>query len=234
MQQGVELVVDLRLAGRADLVVLALDLQARLGEFQGHLGAQVGEVVDRRDGEVAALVLDLVAADVALGGTGVPGAGLGVDVVVRGVGAGVEPDRVEDVELGLGAEERGVRDAGGGEVGLGLLGDVARVAAVGLAGHRVLDEEVDVEVLLLAERVEPGGGEVGDQGHVGLVDGLEAADRRAVEHQGLGRVERRRGYGEVLQNAWQVAEADIDELHVVVLDELLHFGGVVEHPSSSA
>ncbi len=79
-EQRVELVVDLGLAGGAHLVVLALDLEAGLVQLQGDLGTQVGEVVDRRDREVTALVADLVAA-VVLQRTGVPGARLGVDVV---------------------------------------------------------------------------------------------------------------------------------------------------------
>jgi hypothetical protein len=43
-------------------VVLTLDDKSRTLQLPGHLGAQVGEVVIRRDGEVADHVLDLVAA----------------------------------------------------------------------------------------------------------------------------------------------------------------------------
>jgi len=77
--------------------------------------------------EVAAL-LDAV---------GVPGRLDGVDEVRRGVRLRLEPDVVEDVELGLGSKERGVCDAGRQEVRLGLGGDLARVTAVGLARVRV-------------------------------------------------------------------------------------------------
>lgn len=211
-------------------MVLALDLEALGVQFEGDLGAQVGEVVDRGYGEVTTLVADLVAAVVLLG-TGVPGVGLGVDVVEALVRGGREAHAVEHVELGLGAEERGVGDAGGGEVRLGLLRDVARVAAVGLTRDRVVDEEVDVQRLVTAERVQAGRGDVGTQSHVGLVDGLEAADRGAVEGELLRRVERPRRDGEVLHHTRQVAEADVDELDVVLLDVLLHFVGVLEHPT---
>ena len=42
------------------------------------------------------------------------------------------------------------------QVGLGLLGHVARVAGVGLEGDRVAHEAVDVERLVLAEGVDDG------------------------------------------------------------------------------
>ena len=186
VQQRVELVVDLGLARGADLVVAALDLEARRDQVGDHVVAQVGVVVDRRHREVAALVVDLVAEVAAvLLAAGVPPALDGVDVVVALVRIGAEAHRVEDVELGLGAEVAGVGDAGRREVLLRLARDVARVAAVGLARDRVVHEEVDVERLVLAERVQPRGGGVGEQRHVGLVDGLEAADGRAVERDAV-------------------------------------------------
>ena len=207
-------------------------LQADVGEVEADLVAGVGEVVDRRHGEVAALVAGLVAAVAALlGAAGVPGRLDGVDVVVAGVLLGLEAHVVEDVELGLGAEVGGVGDAGRLEVGLGLGRDVARVAAVGLAGERVDDREVHDERLLGPERVEVGARRVGDELHVGLVDRLEAADRRAVEHLAVGEevdVDRLRGHVEVLHDAGQVAEPDVDELDVLVLDVREDLLGEVE------
>ncbi len=135
----------------------------------------------------------------------------------------VEAGGVEDVELGLGPEVRGVGDAGAAEVVLRLLGDVARVAAVGLAGHGVLHEAVDVERLVLRERVDDRGVGVGDQEHVGLLDLLEAPDRRAVEAQTVFEdvfaelVGRDR---EVLHQPGKVAEADVDDVDSLVADEL--------------
>ena len=138
----------------------------------------------RRDREVAALVVDLVAAVAALLAAGVPGARDGVDRVEAGVLLRLEADVVEDVELGLRGEERRVADAGRGEVRLGLLAMLRGSRRVGLAGERVVDEEVDDQRLGVAERVEVRRGRVGEQRHVRLVDGLEAADRRAVERSG--------------------------------------------------
>src|SRR3712207_4136252 len=116
---------------RTDLVVGALHDESGLLELDDDLVAEVAEVVVRRDREVAALVLDLVAA-VVLDRAAVPGAGLGVDVVEALVLAGLEAHRVEDVELRLGREVGGVTDAGRLHVRLRLARDVARVAAVGL------------------------------------------------------------------------------------------------------
>ena len=190
-------------------------------------------MVDRGDGEVAALVVDLVAAVAAvLDPAGVPGAGLGVDVVVRRVGGGLETDVVEDVELGLGGEEGGVADAGGAEVGHRLPGDVARVARVRLLRQRVVDEEVDVQRLRLAEGVDVGGGRVGEQRHVRLVDLLEARDRRAVEVEPLLEDLAAEGAGwdgEVLHHAGQVAEANIDRLNALLLDVGQEIIGACEH-----
>ena len=45
-------------------------------------------------------------------------------------------------------------------------------------------------------------------------------------------VDRLRRHVEVLHHAGQVAEADVDELDVLVLDELQDLVGVAEHPSS--
>jgi len=50
---------------------------------------------------------------------------------------GGESDVVEDEELGFRAEDARVADAGRLEIGLGLLGDAARIARL-LLGHCVL------------------------------------------------------------------------------------------------
>src|SRR6266567_2475249 len=84
-----------------------------------------------------------------------------VEVVVALVGAGREARRVEDVELGLRAEVRGVGDPAAAQKLLGLLGDVPRVPAVGLAGQRVVHKERQVERLVRAERIDDGSRRVG-------------------------------------------------------------------------
>ena len=72
-------------------------------------------------------------------GAAVPDAFVGIDAVERGVLVTTEASFVEDEELELRADVDGVTDAGVLDVLLGLLGDVARVAAVARTGKRVLD-----------------------------------------------------------------------------------------------
>jgi len=235
--QGVEPVVDLRLAGCADLMVGPLHLDAHRGEREDHRIAQVSEVVGGRDREVATLVAGLVSPVAAvLTAAGVPRGFDGVDEVVASVLLGLKTDVVEDVELRLRTEVGRVRDAGAGQVGLRLGGHVSRVTTVGLVGERVDDGEVHRERLLTPERVDEGGLRVGDELHVRLVDRLEAADRRPVEHQPLGEhvgVERLGGGGEVLHHTRQVAEAHVHELHALVADVAQDLVSVAEHASSS-
>ena len=71
---------------------------------------------------------------------------------------------------------------------LGLARDPARVARVHLARHRVLHEAVDDQRRDLEERVDERAARVRHQEHVGLLDLLEPADRRAVEAEAGGEV----------------------------------------------
>ena len=229
-------IVDLGLAGRADLVVGALDLNAGGDHRCGHLVPQVREVVHRRNREVTALVPRLVAPVAALfDATGIPCALDGVDVVVALVLRGLEPHVVEDVELGFRAEVNGVGDTGGLQIGLRLGGHLARIALVGLAGARLDDREVHVERLGGAERVEEGRRRVRDELHVGLMDFGETAYRRAVEHDAFGEEvlgQSGGGHVEMLLLAGEVREAHVDELDGLVLDEAQDLFGTGEHPSS--
>ena len=64
---------------------------------------------------------------------------------------------------------------------------------------------------------------IGHQHHVGLVDGLPAGDRGAVEHDAVGEhvfVDLDDVHGHVLQLALRIGEAQVDEFDVVVLDLL--------------
>ena len=179
--------LHLNVGDLSDLVVGALHDETGGLHVTHDVVTEIAEVIHGGDREVATLVLHLVAAVAAvLDPARVPGAGLGIDVVVRRVRCGVETDVVEHVELRLGGEESRVRDPGGGQICLGLASDVAGVSAVGFLRQRVVDEEIDVEGPRPSERVDEGRGGIGEQGHVRLVDLLETGDRGAVEAQALG------------------------------------------------
>ncbi len=159
-------------------MVVLLDRDAHLGHHRQHLGADVLGAIDRRDREIAAL------------GAGTMGevAHLIIRAAVRGQFGGVELeagveriggelDVVEDEELGLGAEEDRVAHAGLLQVGLGLLGNAARVALIELAGRWLDDVAEDRECRLREEWVHMGRGGVRHEQHVGGLDPLPACDR---------------------------------------------------------
>ncbi len=98
-----------------------------------------------------------------------------------------------------------------------------------------VDEEVDAQCLRRPERVKVGRCGVGQQGHVRFVDLLEATDRRTVEVDSILEefvAERARRNGEVLHDAGQVAEANVDELDALILDIGQQVVGSLEHLSS--
>ena len=175
-QQGIVLHVDLALAGGGDLVVVDLDGNADFYHLQDHLAADVLEGVMRWYREVAFLEAGLVAQVGVLLAAAVPLALDGVNVVVGAVLRLVEADVVEDEELQLGAPVGGVGDAGGAQVLLRLLGDVARVAAVGLLGEGVEDVAGNGEGGYGAGGIDAGGGGIRNEDHVRFLDLLEAAD----------------------------------------------------------
>jgi hypothetical protein len=134
-----------------------------------------------------------------------------------------ETDAVEDEELRLRAEERGVGDAAGLQVGLGALGHAARVARIGLHGRRVQDVAGQDQRRVGGERIDDRGRRVRQQDHVGFVDALPAADRGAVEHLAVleqAGVDDRLREGHVVLDATHVGETQVDEFDLVVLDQL--------------
>ena len=180
LRQGVVAHVDLGLAAGGHLVVVHLDADADRFQREHHVGADVLELVHRGHGEVALLVARLVAEVRPVRRpllAGVPRARLGVDEVVAAVVGLVEADRVEEEELELGADVDGVSGAALLHVGLGLLRHVPRIARVGLARHGVLHVADEHEGRHRRERIHLRGGGIRHQQHVGLVDGLEPADR---------------------------------------------------------
>ena len=121
--------------GRGDLVVVLVHLEAHFLADGNHFGAEIGNGVDRRDREVAALDARTVT-DVAFSEdfTRNVRSFFGVDFVEGAVHLNVEADVVEHEELGLGAEVGGIADTGGSHIGKSLFGNRTRIALVVLAG----------------------------------------------------------------------------------------------------
>src|SRR5439155_5510738 len=103
-----------------------------------HHRAEVLVGIHRRYREVDALDPGAMAAVALLVlPRGVPGAFHRVDRIEAPLHLVAEAHGIEDEELVLGPEERAVGDAGGPQVGLGALGERARVALVALHGGRL-------------------------------------------------------------------------------------------------
>ena len=219
--------VDLGLPRGGHLVMVHLAFDPDLRHRQHDGAAQVLEAVRRRNREVALLVARPVSEVGSVVLARIPDSLARVDVVVAEVRPLVEPDVVEDVELGFRPPVGDVSEAGRDQVFLRLLRDVARVAREGLERERVLDVADQSQRRHLQQRIDEGGHRIGKDEHVALLDLGEAADARAVEpdpllEQGLGEPVHRDRV--VLPGPRQVDETEIDHLHVVVpgqLDDVL-------------
>ena len=196
-------------------------MEADLRQRQRDRIAHIGEVILRGDREVPALERGLVAeVAAALLGAGAPGGLDRVDLEEAVARVVLVLDRVEQVELRLGAEEHGVGDAGRLEIRLGLRSDLTRVAGERLIGERVDDRVGDDHRLGHPERIDIGARDIGDELHVRFVDRGEPADRRTVEQQTLLQLLLAVGRGrevEVLHHTGKVTEPDVDEVDVVFL-----------------
>jgi len=93
----------------------------------------------------------------------------------------LEADGVEDEELQLRAEIRGVRDTAAAKVLLGLLGYVSRVLLVPVPVNRFTNIAEDRKRRYLACRVQESSVHVGDKEHVALIDVGEPPYGRCIE-----------------------------------------------------
>ena len=205
-------------------MVVLLDLDAHLGHGGEHLGAHVLHRVLGRHREVAHLGADAVAEIAAL----VFGPRIDrqldlVDLEAGVVGLGRVAHVVEHEELGLGAERDGVADPRRLDHALGLLGDAAGIAVVGLPGGGLEHVAHQHQGGLGEERIDAGRTRIRHQAHVELVDRLPAGDRGAVEHLALRKRllgDHRDVEGHVLPLAARIGEPEIRILNVIVLDQL--------------
>ena len=220
LHQRVEALIDFALAAGGDFVMMALDVEAALDHGLHHLGAQILIMIGGRNREIAFLVARPVA-EVVLLAAGIPAAFFGVDEVEAGVLVLIEADVVEDEELGFGAEVGGVGEAAVLQVHLGFLGDPARVALVVLARDGIDHVAGHHQRRDFGERIHERGGRIGNQQHVALIDRRPAADATVQAEaffEGLF-VQLADGIGDVLLQAGQIGEAQIELLDVVLLRE---------------
>ena len=204
--------------GPPDLVVVVLDGHPHRLEVQADLRPRVEEVVLRRDGVVAAVARDRVAATelVAL-----PVRFPRLDAVRGGVDAVLVAHAVEQVELELRPPEAGVAHARGPQELLGPRRERARVVGEGLVRVGLEGRAEEADRRRLPERVEEGGPELGNEDEVARLHRGEA-ERGAVEaHARLdeGGVEAARGEGHVAPAAPEVAELEVHHRHALVADE---------------
>src|SRR5207237_8981435 len=104
----------------ADLVVVDLDLDARLLQLQHDFAAQVLQLIHRRDREVALLEPRAITEVGGAIARAVPDALVGIDLVKAGALVLTEADRVEDVELDFRTEVGGGRDTALSQEGFGF------------------------------------------------------------------------------------------------------------------
>ena len=209
---------------RRHLVMVLLDDRAHLLHRGQHLAAHVLRRILRRHREIAALDAHAMAEIAAfIGGVGVRRQFDRIEREAGVVRVSLEADIVEHEELGLGAKVDGVADAGRLEVGLGLFGDRARIAVIGLAGAGIENVADDDHGGGREERIHAGRSRVHHQRHVGFVDRLPAGDRGAVEHQSVGEsvfVDQALVECDMLPLAARIGESEIDVFDVIVLDRL--------------
>ncbi len=198
-------------------MVALLQFEAGVLQIRTHSIAHIDVGVVRRHREIAALRPHLVpAVDRAVRivfGTCVPVGGGRVHLVEGAVHLGVVAHGIEDVELRLRPEVRGIGEAGALQKLLGLARDIARIAAVGLERMWIVDEAVQIQRLRGPEGVQLRGAQVREQQHIRFVNRLESAHRRAVEGDPVIdqiRAECGGRYRKVLLHTRYVTESNID------------------------
>ena len=175
---------------------------------RGHLGADVGHLVDGRKGQVAGVrprAMPLPAAGAAM----LPG-GETVETAQR---PELNLDLVEQSEGEIDRDPHLVGETAAAQERLGALRRRAGVALVAETGRGLGDVADHDERGLGSERVGKGGGEVGAQQEIGLGDVAPARNRRAVDEHALGeqsRVDPARFAAEMAAAPGKVTEPEIN------------------------
>ncbi len=191
-----------------------------------HLVADVHQRVGRRHREVTFLVANFVAQVRTLDAAPVPFPFNAIEVVVAFVRSVVEPHIVEDEKFGFRANEAGIRNAGALQIVHRFAGHVARIARVIFARDRVLNIAHHHQRRDGGKRIEECSLGLRHDEHVALVNGLPAADARAVKTEPVFEhflVELVDGDGKMLPQPRKIHKPQIDRLNILFAAQCQHF-----------
>src|SRR5215471_10430550 len=206
-------------------MMMAFDVQAATNHRFHHFGTQVLIMIGGWNREISFLVARPVTEVLRLA-AGVPAPLLGIDEIVAGVLILIEADTVEYEEFGLGAEICCVGEPAIIQVHFGLAGDPAWITLVVLARDGIDHVAGHYQSANLAERIDEGSVGVGNEQHVALVDGGPSADARSINPEArFKRIfgELADGIGNVLLEAGQISEAQIDLVSFLLSGKLQNF-----------
>jgi len=205
---------DLALARPADLMVVVLDRDLHAFEGGDDPGPQRGELIARRNGVIPPVQGYVVPVPAF---RAVPVRFRGIDPIRSHIDAVFVGNAVEDVELELGSPAAFVRDTCLFQIGLGTLGNDARITKIEHLRIRLDDTADKAQGRHFPERIEDAGVEIGDEHHIA---GLDAAqpDARAVEADASDHQVRRELAGRerhMVPPAPQIAELEVDHAYGV-------------------
>src|SRR5579871_432651 len=173
--------VDLGLARSPHLMMMDLDLYSCCFESQDDFRAQILHLVCRRNREIAFLEARPVGkirhAAIA---PAVPDALVRIDVVVAEIGALLKAERIEDVELDLGAPVAELGHTRVDEILLSLASDEARVPGISSPRNGIGYITDQAEGWNLEDRVDDRGRRVCEEEHVAFVNLLESTNARSI------------------------------------------------------
>ena len=226
LHQGAETGADFVLASARHFVVEHFNRNAQRFENQGHFSAHVLRAVNGRHWEVTTFDRGTVTTVAAFElGARVPGCFVFVNLVEGVVGFSAPTHAVKNEKFWLGAEECGITNTGGLEVGFRALGNGAGITVIGLAVAGLHHVTGDDDGGFFEEGVDVGGVGIGHEQHVRSFNALPARDRRAVK--GMARRElvfikmgyRHRG---VLLFAAGIGETEVNKFDFVLFHHLHH------------
>ena len=179
-------------------------------------------MISGRNGKISFAVARTVA-EIVFRPSGVPASLFGVDVVKTVLLTLIETNVVKDEEFRFGSEVSRVGNAGGSQIQFGFPCDVARITVVTLLGYGIDDIANEHERWNFSEGIEHVKTGVGHEQHVALVDGGPAANGRTVDPEAVFEGRFRQlldGVGDVMPEAGQISEAEVQNLRVVLFGEV--------------